>query len=117
MIAINIAVLVTIALAIVGGFWVVGTLLVRQFELRIDDRFKSQDKALELLLSPVKSKQGEEAIRLEALAEQVRVLARQLPMEYVRREDWIRFSAAIDHKLDKLAEMIMRVIGGFHARG
>lgn len=39
-----------------------------------------------------------------ALEKELEQLNRQLPIEYVRREDWIRFSASIDAKLDRLAD-------------
>jgi hypothetical protein len=107
-IPVSVGLLVSVAIAIIGGFWAVALLLLRQIERRIGERFESQDRALELLLAPVKARQQDEAVRLASLADQVRLLATQLPMEYVRREDWIRFSAAIDHKLDKLAELVMR---------
>lgn len=41
-----------------------------------------------------------------ALESEVEALNRQLPLEYVRREDWIRFSTSIDAKLDRLAERL-----------
>jgi len=34
-----------------------------------------------------------------------------LPLEYVRREDWIRFSATLDAKLDALREEMREEIG------
>jgi len=34
-----------------------------------------------------------------------------LPLEYVRREDWIRFSATLDAKLDALREELREEIG------
>ena len=47
-------------------------------------------------------------------------LKAQLPLEYVRREDWIRFSSTLDAKLDamraelraEIAEIKERVAGG-----
>ncbi len=34
-----------------------------------------------------------------------------LPIEYVRREDWIRFSATLDAKMDGLREEMREEIG------
>jgi hypothetical protein len=34
-----------------------------------------------------------------------------LPIEYVRREDWIRFSATLDAKMDALREEMREEIG------
>lgn len=51
-----------------------------------------------------------------ALEKEVELLNRQLPLEYVRREDWIRFSASIDAKLDRLAEGQQRLSELMHQR-
>lgn len=40
------------------------------------------------------------------LESEVEKLNRQLPLEYVRREDWIRFSVSIDRKLDQVHERL-----------
>ena len=37
-------------------------------------------------------------------------LQAELPREYVRREDWIRFSSSIDAKLDHLRDKLDRVL-------
>lgn len=34
----------------------------------------------------------------------------ELPVDYVRREDWIRFGAVIDAKQDGLRDLVMRVL-------
>jgi hypothetical protein len=39
-----------------------------------------------------------------------------LPIEYVRREDWIRFSATLDAKLDALREEMREEIGAIKER-
>lgn len=97
------AMLVLGFLACVAGF---GKVLLAQFEKRMEERFKAQEKEAKA-----------EADRLSDLSDEVRELSRTLPLEYVRREDWIRFSAAIDHKLDRLAELVMELkSGGSRAR-
>jgi len=45
---------------------------------------------------------------LERAIYELRVL---LPIEYVRREDWIRFSATLDAKMDGLREEMREEIG------
>ena len=45
--------------------------------------------------------------RIERTIYELRVL---LPIEYVRREDWIRFSATLDAKMDGLREEIRQEI-------
>lgn len=115
MIQIPLGIAVTLALAFLGCIFGFGRILLGQVEKRIAERFRAQDDARELQLESIKTRQAEEAIRVAGLGEKVADLGRVLPLEYVRREDWIRFSASIDHKLDRLAEMVMN-IGGPRAR-
>ncbi|MGA8795153.1 hypothetical protein [Candidatus Binatus sp.] len=42
--------------------------------------------------------------RVDELEKQVIELRVNLPLEYVRREDWIRFSGTLDAKLDAMRE-------------
>lgn len=54
------------------------------------------------------SHEDERWTQLERAIYELRVL---LPIEYVRREDWIRFSATLDAKLDGLREEMREEIG------
>ena len=42
--------------------------------------------------------------RVDDLEKQIIELRVNLPLEYVRREDWIRFSGTLDAKLDAMRE-------------
>jgi hypothetical protein len=42
--------------------------------------------------------------RVEGLARELNDLKVNLPLEYVRRDDWIRFSSTIDAKIDRMRE-------------
>lgn len=106
---------VTLLLAFAGLMGGFGRVLMKQFDKRIAERFKAQDQARELQMDAIRDRQTAEALRVAGLTEKVDNLSRLLPLEYVRREDWIRFSASIDHKLDRLAEMVMK-LGGNRAR-
>ncbi len=44
--------------------------------------------------------------RVEELEKQLTDLRVNLPLEYVRREDWIRFSSTLDAKMDAMREEI-----------
>jgi hypothetical protein len=92
--------------SIIGGFWVLLALAGRQFEKRLDDRFAAQEearkegrKAYEERLARVEQEQRDsDRLLLKFLAD--------LPREYMRREDHIRFETLITAKLDALnAEM------------
>ena len=54
------------------------------------------------------SRDDERWTQLERAIYELRVL---LPIEYVRREDWIRFSATLDAKMDGLREEMREEIG------
>jgi hypothetical protein len=89
------------ATLIVGFFAVVlvfGRLLLGQVERRMTAE-----------LGTMRSQLKTESINIAALAAEVHKINSTLPLEYVRREDWIRFSASIDAKLDRLAELVHRL--------
>ncbi len=54
------------------------------------------------------SRDDERWSQIERTIYELRVL---LPVEYVRREDWIRFSATLDAKMDGLREEMREEIG------
>jgi len=56
----------------------------------------------------IASRDEERWSQLERAIYELRVL---LPIEYVRREDWIRFSATLDAKMDGLREEMREEIG------
>lgn len=90
---------ITLVVVIVGAIGGFGRVLLAQIERRLVDKFEQQDR------------------RLTELEAEVRRQGSELPLHYVRREDWIRFSAAIDHKLDRLAELVIgKMAGGTRAR-
>ena len=92
--------------AIVGGYYALALLIVKQFKASLDERFAAQEKArLE------GRKLWDE--RLTRLEEDHRELERNflrhladLPEKYVRREDHIRFETVITAKLDALYSKI-----------
>lgn len=102
------------AITLLVGFITVvlsfGLLLLKQFEKRMNDRFDSQEK-----LRRADNKSSVERLAaverdMERLIDRQERLSVKLPLEYVRREDWIRFGTTIDAKIDKLAELLMRIL-------
>ncbi|MGQ7818809.1 hypothetical protein ACUTAH_24595 [Metapseudomonas furukawaii] len=63
-------------------------LLLVQFEKRLDTRFAAQEKEIAQIAELERS-----FLRFQA----------ELPLNYVRREDWVRNQAVIESKLDGLA--------------
>lgn len=94
--------LATAVLAIVAGFWAVLAFAGRQYDAKLDVRFDNQERlrtegrrAYEDRVSKVESDLREADRRfLQFLAD--------LPREYMRREDHIRFETVITAKLDAL---------------
>ena len=83
-----------------------GRILLRQFEKRMAEKFKAQAD-----LHTLEKENGTRRMtKLEndmgGLISRVERMSVKLPLEYVRREDWIRFSTTIDTKLDRLAELV-----------
>jgi len=60
--------------------------------------------ALHWMLSYKDAANNELTKRLDHLQDIVTAFHEKVPVEYVRREDWIRFSATIDGKLDRLRD-------------
>lgn len=63
-----------------------------------------------ILLLWVKSMTNRAAAKAEATADRLTALMIALPDKYVQREDWIRFAAGIDAKMDKLHEKMDKVL-------
>lgn len=87
---------------IVGGYYALAALVVKQFKAHLDERFATQEKARiegrklwDERLSRLESEHHElERHFMKFLAE--------LPEKYMRREDHIRFETVITAKLDAL---------------
>lgn len=98
--------LASVVATIVGGYFALAKLVVSQFNASLDARFEAQNQARQ-----EGRKVSED--RLAAVERDYRTLQTdflkhlaELPREYVRREDHIRFETVITAKLDALyAEM------------
>lgn len=85
-------------------------LLLWQFEKRLGERFAAQDAARhaaskhwESSFEKVLSRQDKDAETLRQLENAFLRFQAELPLEYVRREDWVRGQSVIEAKLDGLA--------------
>lgn len=94
--------------ALVGGAWVLLALAGRQFEKRLDERFKTAEKSRE---------EGRRVWdeRFKRMHEQLGVQERDLsdlmttlPLHYVRREDQIRGDVQVNAKLDAINDRLDR---------
>lgn len=85
-------------------------LLLWQFEKRLAERFTAQDEARKVAsqhwedsFAKVLERQGKDAEALQKLERAFLHFKAELPIEYVRREDWVRGQSVIEAKLDGLA--------------
>lgn len=94
MVAITPGVAIALIVVLLAAIVVFGRVLLSQSEKRNAERFAEVERKL-----------GDESRRLQDLRHDVARINQALPLEYVRREDWIRFSTVIDTKMDRLLEL------------
>ena len=59
---------------------------------------------IQFLLKRRDEQRQRDSSRVDDIEKQLTELRVNLPLEYVRREDWIRFSGTLDAKLDAMRE-------------
>lgn len=91
----TIGVIVTVGAAVLGLLVAFGRMALGQFERRIGAGFEQLQNSI-----------AAEREQMASMKKQLDTLSQTLPLEYVRREDWIRFSSVIDTKLDRLGERL-----------
>jgi hypothetical protein len=105
--------LLILFLGCVGGF---GKLLLDIHSKALETRFAGFTEAFAKLETSRSESRTEWNKEFERLEEKIDGLAQRLPSEYVRREDWIRFSATIDAKLDSLHDRLDKIAEKAYAR-
>lgn len=85
---------VTLAIALSGGFAALLRQLLRQFEKRLESKFSTLEA------------ESKDWHRVERELVQLRL---ELPERYVRREDYIRNQTIIEGKLDLINERVLRL--------
>lgn len=80
--------MITLGGAILGAFFGMVKMLLAQLERRLDQRFAVVDRDSE---------------RLRDIEIGLERLRGEMPLNYVRREDWVRNQSIIEAKLDGLA--------------
>ena len=96
----------TLIVAIIAGYWQLARGMVKQFKADLKSRFEEQER-----LRAEGRRQSDE--RLRGIEESHRALERDflkhqadLPKEYVRREDHIRYETVVNAKLDALGSKL-----------
>jgi hypothetical protein len=78
--------------------WLFGTILVRQFKSQLDQRFSTiQDD-----ISQRAQEETDVARQIRNFEREFLLFQRDMPVQYVRREDYIRGQSVIEAKLDAI---------------
>lgn len=98
--------LIVLLMGFFAAVWAMGSVLLKQFEKRLDERFVAQDQ-----LRNTAARQWEERFaRVEQISrDNDRALLKhqaELPTQYVRREDYIRGQSVIEAKIDAVYSKI-----------
>jgi hypothetical protein len=93
-----------LALLSVVAAW--GVIMVALFKLMFNSTMKSLEKRLEAKIDVL----GSVSADCQALERDLNQLKIELPLAYVRREDFLRFDIAINSKLDKLRDLVVEAL-------
>lgn len=119
--------LVTLGLSVLGGYWTLTKVVAGQAQRHLDDRFAAQDatreayhKSLAGRLDGIELVNREEAAQWQRVERDLLKMQAEMPLHYVRREDYIRGQSVIEAKLDALgskleAAQLRAAAGGNHA--
>lgn len=88
--------LVGLLIAFLGAVWAFGKVLVSQFDKRLDERFVS----IKADLDKREADDVKVAEQLRQFEKEFLTFQRDMPIQYVRREDYIRGQTVIESKLD-----------------
>jgi hypothetical protein len=109
----------------IGAMWALGKVLIGQFDKRIEERFKAQEKSLSERFASQEVARTEAQAHWENRFTQLETLARatdremllmrgDLPNQYTRREDTIRNQSVLEARMDALMNEVkmLRIEGG-----
>lgn len=105
--------LISLALAFFGASAGAAKMLLAQAQRHMDDRFRAQEAAraanheqLTLRLDRLEVTAHEESGKWSKVERELLQMKADLPLNYVRREDYIRGQSVVEAKLDGLASLI-----------
>lgn len=100
---------------LISGAWALMRIVVRQVELRLDERFATQEEKRKLGQEEYGRRIGRIEESQHRLERELLSLKADLPVQYQRREDHVRFEtifdarlAALNSKLDLIMERQQR---------
>lgn len=102
--------LVLLALSILGGYWTLAKIIASQFQRSLDERFEAQAAALKAQadqlnqrLDVLDAASKQDVGQWQRVERELLNLKAELPLHYVRREDYVQAVATIMSKLDSMA--------------
>ena len=108
--------LISLAVAFFGASAGAGKMLLAQSQRHIDDKFGAQDQArqsnhdaVSRRLDAIESAARDESGNWARIERDLLKMKAEMPLHYVRREDYIRGQSVIESKLDGLALKIENV--------
>lgn len=108
--------LITLLLAFFGAVGVFGQILLAQMEKRLVERFAAQDSAREISqkhwdeqFNKLELATKEESSHWLQIERDLMTLKADLPVHYVRREDYVRNQTVLEAKLDAVAVRIENI--------
>ena len=109
--------LVMLLVAFLGASTGAGKALLAQYDRRQEDRYRGMEKTREAeqthwdaKFSSLENMARDEAGQWARVERELMSLKAELPLQYVRREDYIRGQSVIEAKLDGLALKIENII-------
>lgn len=105
--------LISLMLTVLGGYWTLAKIVAGQAQKHLDARFTAQDtmrqanhQQLATRLDCIEAANREEAGQWSRMERELLTLKAELPLQYVRREDYIRGQSVIEAKLDALGSKL-----------
>lgn len=102
--------LAALGCTLIAGYWAMAKYIGHLFSNQLNQKFAG----LESRLDEIRSRGDQNANAVVDLERQLLTLRAELPVQYVRREDYVRGQTVIESKLDALAIRMDKVqLGGF----
>lgn len=96
---------ISLIITLITGFFILGKMLMSQQLKQIQQGFAAQDKAFESQnkrLERIEETNRDEANNWQRVEREILILKAELPLNYVRREDYAQTTATIMAKLDAM---------------
>lgn len=105
--------LIAISVALLGAFWTLAKVIAGQNQRHVDAQFLLQEKSLlsnheqtSKRLDSIEAVNREEAAQWQRVERDLLRMQADMPLHYVRREDYIRGQSVLEAKLDGLGSKL-----------